>query len=64
MRLIFSMASLLVISLLIFNGYANGPNRDHGFDVGSVHADPLASASNVSLMIQDKTRLQHENLEK
>ena len=47
MRLVFSMASLLVISLLIFNGYANGSADDRAFEVGDVRAQPIASAKNI-----------------
>jgi hypothetical protein len=64
MRLVFSMASLLVISLLIFNGYANGSAGDRGFDAAAVRAQPIASAKNVNLVIQDTAQLRQQALEK
>ena len=58
------MASLLVISLLIFNGYANGSADDRAFEVGAVRAQPIASAKNVNLVIQDTAQLHRQALEK
>ena len=57
------MASLLVISLVIFNGYANKPDHDSGTDIGAGQADPIASAENVSQVLQDAANLQRQALE-
>ena len=64
MRLVFSMASLLVISLLIFNSYANGPANGSDFDVGSVRMEPISRATNVNLTIQETAQLRQQALEK
>jgi hypothetical protein len=58
------MASLLVISLLIFNSYANNPADSSGLDVSSVDMDPVSRATHVSLAIRDNAQLQHQALEK
>lgn len=63
MRLILSMASLLVISLVIFNGYVNSPDIDREADISAVRTDPMTSAANVSQVLQDAASLQRQALE-
>ena len=58
------MASLLVISLLIFNGYANGPGSDSGTQVSGQQLDPISKAENVNQVIHDAASLQRQALEK
>lgn len=58
------MASLLVISLLIFNGYANSPGSDSGTHISGQQIDPISKAENVSEVIHDSANLQRQALKK
>ena len=62
MRLLLMMASLLIISSLIFNGYSNG--MGDGDDFSSQLTTPIEKAENVSQIIEDTANLQRQALEK
>ena len=62
MRFIFMVASLLIISSLIFNGYSNGMADDG--DLGAQIRAPIEKAENVSQLIVDAAALQRQALEK
>ena len=62
MRLIFTMASLLIISSLIFNGFSTG--IDGGDSLGEQIRAPIEKAENVSQLIEDTAALQRQALEK
>jgi hypothetical protein len=62
MRFIFMMASLLIISSLIFNGYSNGMADDG--DPGAQIRAPIEKAENVSQLLEDTAALQRQALEK
>jgi hypothetical protein len=56
------MASLLIISSLIFNGYSNGMADDG--NLGAQIRAPIEKAENVSQLIEDTAALQRQALEK
>ena len=62
MRLLLMMASLLIISSLIFNGYSNGMGDSDDF--ASQLTAPIEKAENVSQLIEDTANLQRQALEK
>ena len=63
MRLVLMMASLLIVSVLIFKGYSNslGNNDD---PVEGQQVDPRKKASEVNQLIQDAANTQRQELEK
>jgi len=63
MRFVLSLASLLTVTLLIFNGYANGSGDSHD-SANNGRADPVTRAKNVNIVIEDTAALQREALEK
>ena len=62
MRLLLMMASLLIISSLIFNGYSNGMGDSDDFS--SQLTAPIEKAENVSQLVEDAAILQRQALEK
>jgi len=58
MRLLLMMASLLIISSLIFNGYSNG--MGDGDDFASQLNAPINEAENVSQLVQDAALRQQQ----
>ena len=62
MRLLLMMASLLIISSLIFNGYSNGMGG--GDDFSSQLTAPIEKAENVSQVVKESSNLQRQALEK
>jgi hypothetical protein len=62
MRFIFMMASLLIISSLIFNGYTNGLVSNA--DADSPQMTPIEKTENVNQLIEDAANLQRQALEK
>ena len=62
MRLILMLASLLIISSLIFNRYSNG--LDGNDDVSGQLKAPIEKAENVNQLIEDAATLQRQALEK
>ena len=62
MRIVLMMASLLIISSLIFNGYSNG--MGDGDDFSSQLTAPIEKAENVSQLVVDTANLQRQALEK
>jgi hypothetical protein len=62
MRLIFMMATLLIISSLIFNGHSSG--LEGSDDVSGQLRAPIEKAENVSQVIEDAATLQRQALEK
>jgi hypothetical protein len=56
------MASLLIISSLIFNGYSTG--MDGGDSIGEQIRAPIGKAETVSQLIEDTATLQRHALEK
>ena len=62
MRILLMMASLLIISSLIFNGYSNGMGDSDEFS--RQLTAPIEKAENVSQLIADAANLQRQALEK
>lgn len=62
MRLLLMMASLLIISSLIFNGYTNGLVSNA--DADSPQMTPIEKTENVNQLIEDAANLQRQALEK
>jgi len=62
MRLLLMMASLLIISSLIFNGYSNGMGDSDDFS--SQLTAPIEKAENVSQLVENAASLQRQALEK
>jgi len=56
------MASLLIISSLIFNGYSNGMGDSDDFS--SQLTAPIEKAENVSQLVENAASLQRQALEK
>jgi hypothetical protein len=56
------MASVLIISSLIFNGYSNGMGDSDDFS--SQLTTPIEKAENVSQLIENAANLQRQALEK
>ena len=61
MRLILTMASLLIVSLVIFNGYANDQGID-GNHIDEQILGPITRAGDVNALIQDAASIQHQVL--
>ncbi len=64
MRFVFMMASILIVSILIFKGYSNGLGNQHDDHVGGEQIDPLKKAGEVNQLIQDAASIQRQELEK
>lgn len=64
MRFVLTLASLLTVALLIFNGYANGPASDAGSVAETKQFDPVSKSRNVNLVIGETASIQREELEK
>jgi len=64
MRFVLMMASLLIVSLLIFKGYSNGPGSKNYGHVGGQQVDSLEKADQVNQLIQDAANTQRQELEK
>ena len=64
MRFILMMASLLIVSVLIFKGYSNGLGSKNDDHVGGQQVDPLKKAGEVNQLIQDTANTQRQELEK
>ena len=64
MRFILMMASLLIVSVLIFKGYSNGLGSKNDGQVGGQQVDPLKKAGEVNQLIQDTANTQRQELEK
>jgi hypothetical protein len=62
MRLILTMASLLIVSLVIFNGYANDQGRDGGNIDGQLLGQ-ISRAGDINTLIQDAASIQRQALE-
>jgi hypothetical protein len=64
MRFILMMASLLIVSVLIFKGYSNGLDSNYDSHVGGQQVDPIKKATEVNQLIQDAANTQRQELEK
>jgi len=64
MRFVLMMASLLIVSVLIFKGYSNGPGSKNDSNVEGQQVDPLKQAGEVKQLIQDAANAQRQELEK
>ena len=62
MRLILTMASLLIVSLVIFNGYANDQGID-GNHIDEQILGPITRAGDINTLIQDAASMQRQALE-
>jgi hypothetical protein len=62
MRLLLMMASILIISSLIFNGYSNG--MGDGDDFSSQLTTPIEKAENVNQLIVDASMQQQQAIAK
>ena len=62
MRLILTMASLLIVSLVIFNGYANDQQRDGGNIDGQLLGQ-ITRAGEINTLIQDAASIRRVALE-
>jgi hypothetical protein len=58
------MASILIVSLLIFKGYSYGLSNKHDDYAGGEQIDPLKKAGEVNQLIQDAANIQRQELEK
>lgn len=61
MRLILTMASLLIVSLVIFNGYANDQGIDGNHIDGQI-LGPITRAGDINTLIQDAASIQRQAL--
>jgi hypothetical protein len=64
MRFVLTLASLLTVTLLIFNGYANGSDSNNGGLFEGERLDPVTRASNVNLIIEETASIHRNALEK
>jgi hypothetical protein len=64
MRFVLMMASLLIVSVLIFKGYSNGLGSNNDVHVGGQQVDPLKKAGEVNQLILDAANTQRQELEK
>ncbi len=64
MRFVLMMASILIVSILIFKGYSNGLSNQHDDHVEGGQIDPLKKAGEVNQLIQDAANTQRQELEK
>jgi hypothetical protein len=64
MRFVLMMASLLIVSVLIFKGYSNGLGSKNDVHVEGQQIDPLNKAGEVNQLIQDAANTQRQELEK
>jgi hypothetical protein len=64
MRFVLTLASLLTVTLLIFNGYSNDSESYNGRLFEGERLDPVTRASNVNLIIEETAAIQRKALEK
>jgi len=64
MRFVLMMASLLIVSVLIFNGYSNGLGSGIDGQVAGQQVAPLQKVGEVNQLIQDAANIQRQELEK
>jgi hypothetical protein len=64
MRFVLTLASLLTVTLLIFNGFANGSEGNNGGLFDGERLDPVTRASNVNLIIEETASIRRNALEK
>ena len=64
MRLVLMMASLLIVSVLIFKGYSNGLGSENDGPVGGQQVAPLKKVDEVNQLIQGAANTQRQELEK
>ena len=64
MRFIIMMASILIVSILIFKGYSNYLTSSQDELVGREQLDPVVKANEVNELIKDATSVQRQELEK
>lgn len=64
MRFVLMMASILIVSILIFKGYSNGLSNKHDDYVGGEQNDPLKKAGEVNQLVLDAANIQRQELEK
>jgi len=58
------MASLLIVSVLIFNGYSNGLGSGIDGQVAGQQVAPFQKVGEVNQLIQDAANIQRQELEK
>ena len=63
MRMVFTMASLLIVSLLIFNGYSNDAGNNMDAHAGERPMTPIVQAKGVNRLIQDTAIAQQQAIE-
>jgi len=64
MRFVLMMASLLIVSILIFKGYSNRLSNQHDDHAGGEQIDPLKKAVEVNQLIQDAASIRRQEIEK
>jgi hypothetical protein len=64
MRLVLSLVSLLIISLLLLKGYSGGGANAVANPVGDQLASPIQKANDVNQLVQDTAIKQRQELEK
>jgi hypothetical protein len=64
MRFVLTTASLMIVSLLIFQGYSNGAGKENYDFAGTGQIDSLQKASEVNQLIQETSYSQRPALEK
>ena len=62
--MVFTMASLLIVSLLVFNGYSNGVGNNMDAHAGERPMTPINKAKDVNRLLQDSAMLQRQAIEK
>ena len=64
MRMVLMLASILIVSILIFNGYSSGLNPSRESQVEPNQNDPRNKAREVNQVIQDAANVQRREIEK
>jgi hypothetical protein len=64
MRFVLMMASLLIVSVLIFKGYSNGLGSKNDAHVEGQQVDALKRAGDVNQLIQDAADTRRQEIEK
>jgi hypothetical protein len=62
MRFVLTTASLMIVSLLIFQGYSNGAGNESYDFAGTGQVDPLLRASAVNQLVQETSYSQRRAL--
>ena len=61
--MVFTLASLLIVSLLVFNGYSNGVGNNMDAHAGEQLMAPINKAKDVNRLLLDSAMLQQQAIE-